>query len=130
MAAKLKLSGAELEIAQIVFRLGEARVRDVAKAMPAEREMDFATVQTYLRRLHAKGFLAKRRAGRADVYRPAVRRADVVRGVVRDLVDRLFAGDALPLVQHLLSDRTLSDAQLDELQAMLDQLKAKRKGKS
>ena len=130
MAAKLKLSGAELEIAQIVFRLGEARVRDVAKAMPAEREMDFATVQTYLRRLHAKGFLAKRRAGRADVYRPAVRRAGVVRGVVRDLVDRLFAGDALPLVQHLISDRTLSDAQLDELQAMLDQLKAKRKGKS
>lgn len=130
MAALPKLSGAELEIAQIVFRLGEARVRDVAAALPAERAMDFATVQTYLRRLHAKGLLAKRREGRADVYRPAVRRAGVVRGVVRDLVDRLFAGDALPLVQHLISDRALSDAQLDELQTMLDQLKVKRKGKS
>src|SRR6185437_16393255 len=68
MAAMPKLSGAELEIAQIVFRLGEARVRDVAAALPAERAMDFATVQTYLRRLYAKGFLAKRREGRADVY--------------------------------------------------------------
>ena len=130
MAAKLKLSGAELEIAQIVFRLGEARVRDVAKAMPAEREMDLPPVKTYLRGIPPNVFLAMRRGGGAFFSRPGFRRAGVVRGVVRDLVDRLFAGDALPLVQHLISDRTLSDAQLDELQAMLDQLKAKRKGKS
>ena len=128
MVDRAKLSGPELELSQVVARLGEATVRAAHGAVPAERRMDFATVQTYLRRLHAKGVLAKRRAGRADVYRPAVRPAGVVRTAVRDLVDRVFAGDALPLVQHLIDDRKLTDAQLDQLQATLDAAKAKRKG--
>jgi BlaI family penicillinase repressor len=129
MADLAKLSGPELELSQVVARLGEATVRAAAEALPAERGMGFATVQTYLRRLHAKGYLAKRRDGRADVYRPAVRPAGVVRSAVRELVDRVFAGDALPLVQHLIDDRKLTDAQLDQLQAHLDARKSKRKGK-
>ncbi len=130
MSGRTRLSGPELELSQVVARLGEGTVRDVAAALPAGRGMERATVQTYLRRLHAKGYLAKRRDGRADVYRPAARRAGgVVRDVVRDLVDRVFAGDALPLVQQLIDDRRLSDAQLDELQATLDALRAGRKGK-
>ena len=126
------LSGPELELSQVVARLGGATVRAVTEALPAERRMDFATVQTYLRRLHAKGYLRKRRVGRADVFRPAGGRdhgpAGVVRRVVRDLVDRVFAGDPLPLAQHLIDDRRLTDDQLDQLQATLDAARAKRKG--
>ena len=126
MVDRPKLSDAETEVAQAVWRLGRGRLRDVVAALPAGR--DPATVQTYLRRLKAKGYVRAERVGRADVYRPSARPAGVVRAAVRDFVDRLFAGDALPLVQQLIADRDLSDAQLDELQATLDALKSKRKG--
>jgi BlaI family penicillinase repressor len=126
MAKRPGLAKSELEVAQVVWKLGSARVRDVMAALPPERNVDFWTVQTYLRRLKAKGYLRTRREGRANVYAPAVRAKSVVREVVKDLVDRLFAGDALPLVQHLIDDRGLSIQEIDELQAKLEQLKERR----
>ena len=70
--AKRTLARSELEIARIVWNLGEATVREVADALPEERGIDFWTVQTYLRRLKDKGYLKTRRQGRSNVYIPAV----------------------------------------------------------
>jgi predicted transcriptional regulator len=116
----------ELEVAQVVWKLGEARVRDVVDALAAadpEKKLDFWTVQTYLRRLKAKGYLRTRREGRADVYLPAVRPTSVLKDMVNDFVNRLFDGEALPLVHHLIDDRRLSNEEIDQLQATLDKLK-------
>ena len=55
MAQRAALSKAELEIARIVWNLGEVTVRQVLEALPADRGIDHKTVQTYLRRLTAKG---------------------------------------------------------------------------
>jgi BlaI family penicillinase repressor len=127
MPPRPRLAKSELEIAQIVWRLGEARVRDVAEALPPERGLDFWTVQTYLRRLKAKGYLRTRREGRTNIYSPAVRPTNVVRDLVKDFVDRAFAGQPLALVQQLIDDRGLSDADLRALQSMLDNLKRAKK---
>src|SRR4051794_30037519 len=127
MATRPALARSELEVAQVVWRLGTARVRDVVDALPSDRKLDFWTVQTYLRRLKAKGYLRTQRQGRADVYSPAVRPGRVVRDAVKDFVDRVFGGDALPLMQHLIDDRGLSDEQIEQLQSKLDDLKKRSK---
>lgn len=123
MPKRPPLPRSELEVARIVWDMDGATVRQVLDALPKERDLEFKTVQTYLRRLKAKGYLQTRREGRSHVYLPCVRPARVVRAVVKDLVDRLFGGQALPLVQHLIEDRGLSDAELDELQRILNRLK-------
>jgi BlaI family penicillinase repressor len=130
MAKRPALAKSELEVARIVWNLGEATVRQVADALPDDRKLDFWTVQTYLRRLAAKGYLRTRREGRNNVYRPNVEPSKVVRQVVDDFLGRLFDGEALPLFQHLINERGLTDRELDELQKTLDQLKARKKGAS
>lgn len=127
MAKRASASKSELEIARVVWSLGEAGVRDVLAALPGDRKMDFSTVQTYLRRLHAKGYLRARREGRSNLYRPAVKPTNVVRDVVDDLLERLFGGHALPLVQHLIHERGLSDAEIEQLQQLLDELKESKR---
>jgi BlaI family transcriptional regulator, penicillinase repressor len=127
MPKRPSLSKSELEISRIVWRLGSARVRDVAQALPPDRGLDYFTVQTYLRRLKIKGYLKTRREGRADVYFPAVKAARVIREIIADFVDRAFDGEALPLMQHLIADRGLSDEEIDQLQAALDEFKRRRK---
>jgi len=122
MSKRPALAKSELEVARIVWRLGAASVRQVLEALPPERNLDFKTVQTYLRRLDAKGYLRTRREGRAKVYLPRVRPDEVVREVIDDLVQRLFGGDSLPLFQHLIQDRGLTDGEIEQLRAMLDQL--------
>jgi predicted transcriptional regulator len=127
MAKRASASKSELEIARVVWSLGEASVRDVLAGLPQDRNMDFSTVQTYLRRLHAKGYLRARRVGRMNIYTPAVRPTNVVRDVVDDLLNRLFEGQALPLVQHLIAERGLTDEEIDALQKTLHRLKGRKK---
>jgi len=121
MAKRPPLSKAELEVARVLWRLGEATVRQIHAAVCQERPLDFTTVQTYVRRLAAKGYLRTRRAGRAIVYKPRVPAGVVVRETVEDLLKRLFDGQALPMFRHLILDRGLSNEEIEQLRKLLDQ---------
>ena len=122
MAVRPALAKSELEVARIVWRLGSATVREVLEQLPKDRDLDFKTVQTYLRRLEAKGYLRTKKQGRSKVYLSKVRPRQVVREVVNDFMDRLFDGETLPLLQHLIQDRGLSDEEIRQLRHMLKQL--------
>ncbi len=130
MPKRPALAKSELEAAQVVWRLGKATVREVFHAIAPERGLDFKTVQTYLRRLEAKGYVQVRREGRNNVYRPCVRPGRVIRQMVDDFVDRLFGGRPFPLVQQLIEGRDLSDDEIERLHETLDQLKARKHGAS
>lgn len=123
MAKRPPLARSELEIIRIVWKRGESSVREVLDALPPGRDLDFYTVQTYLRRLAAKGYLRTRKDGRTNLYSAAIEPDRVVSELTTDFVSRLFDGDALPLFQHLLRDRNLSDQEIDSLQSMLDEMK-------
>ena len=121
MAKRPALAKSELEVAQIVWRLGKATVREVFEAMPRQRGLDFKTVQTYLRRLEAKGYVQTRREGRNNVYSSRIRPSQVVRQLVDDFVNRIFGGQPFPLVQQLLEQQGLTDEEIDRLQDLLKQ---------
>ncbi len=121
------LAKSELEVARIVWQLGEATVRQVHEVLPRGRKLDFWTVQTYLRRLKQKGYLKTRRVGQGNVYSQAVQPKRVIRELTDDFLDRLFDGEVLPMFQHLVESRGLTDEEIDELQERLNELKGGRK---
>jgi BlaI family transcriptional regulator, penicillinase repressor len=115
-----------MEVARLVWQLGQATVRQAHEAMPEARRMDFATVQTYLRRLETKGYVRSSLSGRTRVYAPKILATTVIRETVEDLVDRLFGGETLPLVQHLIEDRGVDAAEISQLRRLLDRLEGER----
>jgi predicted transcriptional regulator len=126
MTRRQSVSKAELEVARIVWRLGGATVRQVLEALPTERRIEYKTVQTYLRRLEAKGYLRGKRQGRSTFYTVRVRADRVIRETVRDFVNRLFDGDALPLFEHIISEQGLSSDDIRQLREMLDRKEAEQ----
>ena len=56
------------------------------------------------------------------VYAPRVRSTAVIRETVDDLVDRLFGGETLPLVRHLIEERGMHEQDLAELRRLIDRL--------
>jgi BlaI family penicillinase repressor len=118
------LSKAELEIARIVWELKSGSVRQIFEALPAGRDIDFTTVQTYLRRLEDKGYLNAKIEGRNRIYSPKVRPQTVIRETVGEMVDLLFGGETLPLVKHLVEDRTFTPDDIDQLRQLLDRLES------
>lgn len=123
------LSKAELEIARIVWELKDAGVRQVFEALPVGRDIDFTTVQTYLRRLEEKGYLNVRLDGRNRVYSPKVRPQTVIRETVGEMVDLLFGGETMPLMKHLVEDRKFSSDDIEQIRRLLDELEGGRDAK-
>lgn len=128
MTGPQPLSKAEMEVARIVWERGQATVREVVDALPADRNIDYKTVQTYLRRLEAKGYLAGQRRGRSTVYTPKLARSKVVRETVRDFVNRLFGGESLSLVLHLIEDSRLKADEIRQLRDLVDRLEKQHHG--
>lgn len=126
MTERPALSKGEMETARVLWDLKQATVREVFESFPKSRGIDFTTVQTYLRRLEKKGYVNVKLDGRTRIYSPRVKPRTVIRETVDDLVDRLFAGETLPLMQHLIEDRNVSRQDLDALKALLEQLTEER----
>lgn len=127
MGDRPALSKGEMEIVRALWDVGEASVRQVHERLGAARGMEFATVQTFLRRLEAKGYLKGVNRGKVRFYSPRAKPQSVIRATVDDFVDRMFGGSALPLVRCLVEDSKVTADEVAELRTLLDRLDAERK---
>ena len=127
MVERQALSKGEMEVARVLWELGTATVREVHEAFPIDRKIDFATIQTYLRRLADKGYVRARLKGRTRVYSARIKPRTVIRETIDDLIERLFAGEAFPLMRHLIEDGLISDEELAALRELLDGLEKDEK---
>jgi BlaI family penicillinase repressor len=103
------LTPQELAIMKVVWELESATVRDVYERLRARRELAYTTVLTMMKILEQKGYVEKERADRAFVYRAARPRQQVIGGMVREFVDRVFDGASRPMLLHLVRQTKLSD---------------------
>jgi predicted transcriptional regulator len=122
MAERPPLSKGEMEIARTLWDIGPATVREVHESVSKSRSIDFSTVQTYLRRIESKGYANSKLKGRVRTYSSKTKPGTVIRETVDDLVDRLFGGEAMPLVRHLVEDRGIDAAEIAELRELIDRL--------
>ena len=122
------LTRAESEIMAIIWREGGATVHEVANALT--RDVAYTSVLTLLRILEKKGYIQHEPhpdGGRAHFYKPLVQATAARRHHVRDLVDRLFAGQSDELVAGLLEEEKWSKPDLERLRELIDsRLQAQR----
>jgi BlaI family penicillinase repressor len=113
------LSGPQLDIMKVVWRLGEATVRDVYEALRARRSIAYTTVMTTMKTMETRGHLKKRTEGRAFVYTATAAENRMIRNIVGDFIDRVFNGSAEPLLAHLVKEKRLSEKDLEKLRKMI-----------
>ena len=113
------VSPAETEVLRIVWQLGKGTVQNVCERLPAKRKITYATVQTLLRRLEKKGYLKHDMQGKAHVFFAAVKSEDVIKRSVSALLDRLFGGDPVPLMQYLAEHGKMGAEDIGELKQLV-----------
>ena len=111
--AKTSLTKLELELMQIIWRLGSSTVAAVQAEL--SRPLAYTTVQTILNILERKGKLRRQRKGRAFVYSARVTESKALGQVVRDVIDRMFGGSSEELVMSLLKSGEIDADRLAEL---------------
>lgn len=120
MSRKPQLASLQLAIMRILWHREEATVADVRETLAGEgRDLAYTTVATMLAKMERKGQVAHRAEGKAFIYRPVLRQAQVSRSMVTDLAQRLFGGDVTLMVSHLLDGCELSSSELARLKALI-----------
>jgi len=111
------LTPAELEIMGALWEMEEAAVHDVLSRLGGERA--YTTVSTLLRILEQKGFVRSRKSGRQHLYRPATGKGAYQKATLRDLLARVFGGDAGALLRSLVSTGDLTAEDVAQLRKLL-----------
>ena len=115
-------------IMQVLWARDEATVAKVHEALFDERGLAPTTIATMLRKMEDKGVVAHRVEDRHFVYQPTVTEDDVRSTMVRELLDRLFAGDPAALVSHLVVDREIDDDEIERLRMLLEDAEKRKDG--
>ncbi len=114
------LSGAQIEIMNLVWSGGEVTVSDIWKSLQLKRPVARTTVLTVMDRLEKKRWLNRRMVEQQYLYSAARSRDVTLGGMVERLVETAFAGSAEDLVVALLGGRGVSDAEAKRIRTLIE----------
>ena len=114
------LTPLELQIMQVLWRIGPSNVQQVQQELGPDLKLAYTTVQTMLNVLHRKGRVKRSLRGRAYDYRAVVSKEKALGQAVHDLVERMFGGSSEELVMSLVKSRQIDVKRIAELTRNLD----------
>jgi len=115
------LTDAEARVMAVLWQAKAATVGDVVTALKGHRPVSYSTVQTILRILENKGYVAHDKVARAFVYHPVVDARQARRRALKHLVTRLFEGSPSLLVLNVLDDEELDPTELKRLKKVIEE---------
>ena len=121
---KIDLSNSEWKLMNRLWQNAPMTITELTAALREDTGWSKNTVITMLSRLEAKGALAWEEGGRARLYRPAVSRDQAALQETESLLQRIYRGSVGMMVNTLADGRGLTQADIDELTAILE--KARR----
>lgn len=109
----------ELDIMAILWDRGPSTVAEVRARL--SDDLAHNTVQTVLRVLEEKGYVSHTEEGKAHRFRARVRQEVAGATAAARMVEKLFGGSTERLLTHLVTERSVTPAELKRLRQLLDE---------
>jgi len=123
MSQKLRsgLSKRERQVVESIYRLREASVSDVRRAMPDPH--GYSSVRTTLNILVQKGLLSYRKLGRKYLYAPVIPHVRARTSAVKQLLQTYFDDSVAAAVSTLLKTRGhgISEGEYESLARLIEE---------
>ncbi len=113
-----ELTRAELEIMQVLWRIGAGVVRDILEELVAPKPA-YNTVSTIVRILEKKGFVGHKAYGKTHEYYPLVTKDDYARRYMDQVLSSFFGGSVSRLVSFFSEHKAISVEETDAILKML-----------
>ena len=107
----------EADVMQILWDHGPSVVAEVRAQL--QDELAYTTVQTVLRTLETKGYVAHEEEGRGHRYHAVIEQQAARKSALQHLTSKLFKGSAELLFAHLVADRKLGADEISRMRALL-----------
>ena len=112
----LKLCDSDYKFMMIVWEHAPVSSGGLVKLCSEELGWKKSTTYTVLKKLVERGVLRNENA----VVSAVIPREDILREESRAVVDRAFDGSLPSFLAHFMGGKTISDAEADELKAIID----------
>jgi len=120
-----KPTAAELEILGLLWDKERATVREIHEAIERRHPTAYTTVLKLMQIMHEKGLVKRDEKEKAHIYRPAQTQRQTQKSLVADLLDKVFSGSALKLVQHVLETTPSSAEELAQIRKLITEAEAR-----
>jgi predicted transcriptional regulator len=115
------VTDAELSVLKALWDGGPATARALAEAIyPRCSESEIGAVHSLLKRLERKRLVQRDRREHVHRFSAAVSREAVAGRELEAMARKLSEGSLAPLLTHLVENKRLTPAELDELRQLLD----------
>ena len=118
----LRPTEAECNILNVIWNKKTATVREVFEDLSQRQTIGHTTVLKFMQIMTEKGLLERDASIRPQVFSAAQPQQQTQKMMLRDLVDRAFAGSPGNLALQALSTRKSTPKELREIRALLDKL--------
>lgn len=115
-----QISPAEFEVMGVIWRYAPISTNEIVAHLSDEKQWSPKTIQTMLSRLEKKGVITHEKQSRIFVYSPVISKEAYREAEGKTFLSRFFDGALNQMMVSFLDDDTLTSADIDELQAILD----------
>lgn len=109
-----ELTKAEDQVMQILWKLGNAFVKDIIEVMPDPKPA-YNTVSTIIRILEAKGFVDHKAYGKTHEYFPVISKEKYTKFYLNNLLKGYFNGSFQNLVSFFAKENKMDIKSLEKL---------------
>jgi BlaI family transcriptional regulator, penicillinase repressor len=122
----LKPTESELEILGVLWQQGTATVRNVHEEICKTKDAGYTTTLKLMQIMFEKGLVTRDSSSKTHIYTPAVTKEKTQKQFVNKMINSLFAGSSAQLVMHALGGNNTSNEELEKIQTLINELKAKK----
>lgn len=113
---------AELDILQVLWQCGEAKVQSVNDQLSESKPVGYTTTLKTMQIMEQKGLLGRKKDGKSHIYFPLIAQADTQSSLLDKLLQSAFGGSKSQLVMQLLGSKKTSKKELAEIKAFLEKM--------
>lgn len=118
-----QLTDGEQNIMEVLWKNGEASVRDITNILSKDKKTAYTTVQTLCKILAEKGYADFRKEGKAFIYTPKITQNQARQSALTTMMNKFFGGSPKVLAQHLIKETDIELEDLEALQKQIDESK-------
>ncbi len=120
--AHMSMTEAEWQVMERLWAQAPRTGRELCEELRAATGWSRSTTLTLLRRLEEKGAAAAQSEGGVKQYRPCIPREEAAVQETEHLLERVYQGSVSMMVSSLVKKQTLSQAEIDKLYALLQEM--------
>ncbi|MFC6103534.1 BlaI/MecI/CopY family transcriptional regulator [Olivibacter domesticus] len=122
----LKPTESELDILKILWENGDCTVRQVHEILASNKEIGYTTTLKLMQIMHGKGLVERDESSKTHIYKALVSRDKAEKQVLNKIIKDVFDGSAARLVMQALGNHQASDAELEKIKQLLNELENKK----